>query len=164
MGNESPVWAQRIRALREARGLSQSDAAEEMRTHSKKILPAADHLLRILENSLACPGKPTAFLIGDGGTLPTITHKRTMRIIGPRRPARTPPACDRSVASSTGTATPDIRTPFRSGVACPGRASPFSVLPGVVPGRWRRVGCQQKAGRDRAGSARRQRRPGGGGQ
>jgi transcriptional regulator with XRE-family HTH domain len=74
MGNESPVWAQRIRALREARGLSQSDAAEEMRTHSKKILPAADHLLRrwkAWEPGENKPGRDYAPLIA--ATLGTVT-------------------------------------------------------------------------------------------
>jgi transcriptional regulator with XRE-family HTH domain len=74
MGNESPVWAQRIRALREARGLSQSAAAEQMRTHSTKTLPEADRILRrwkaweLGENK---PGRDYAPLIA--ATLGTVT-------------------------------------------------------------------------------------------
>jgi transcriptional regulator with XRE-family HTH domain len=41
-----PAWAQRIRTMREARGWSQAEAAEEMRKHSVKALPGPDHLLR----------------------------------------------------------------------------------------------------------------------
>lgn len=46
MGSEFPRWAQRIRALREARGMSQAEAAEAMRIHAKRVLPDAEHLLR----------------------------------------------------------------------------------------------------------------------
>jgi transcriptional regulator with XRE-family HTH domain len=43
---EQPDWARRIRALREARGYSQAEAAEVMRTHSDRTLPDAEHLVR----------------------------------------------------------------------------------------------------------------------
>ncbi|GGM56068.1 hypothetical protein GCM10012275_28990 [Longimycelium tulufanense] len=46
MAHEFPVWSQRIRSLREARGWSQAEAAERMRTHAKKPLPDTDNLLR----------------------------------------------------------------------------------------------------------------------
>lgn len=70
-----PTWAQRIRALREARGWSQAEAAELMRTHSDKQLPGADHLLRrwkaweLGENK---PSGPYASLIA--ATLGTVTN------------------------------------------------------------------------------------------
>lgn len=43
---EQPDWARRIRALREARGYSQSEAAAVMRTHADRTLPDAEHLIR----------------------------------------------------------------------------------------------------------------------
>ncbi|MBP2336560.1 transcriptional regulator with XRE-family HTH domain [Saccharothrix coeruleofusca] len=46
MGDGIPSWARRIRALREARGWSQAEAAERMREHSRAALPDPDHLLR----------------------------------------------------------------------------------------------------------------------
>lgn len=46
MGNDFPDWAQRIRALREAKGLSQAEAVDQMRRHSVKPLPEGDNLLR----------------------------------------------------------------------------------------------------------------------
>ncbi|MEW2508140.1 helix-turn-helix transcriptional regulator [Amycolatopsis sp. NPDC047767] len=74
MSAEFPAWAQRIRALREARGLSQAQAAEEMRNHADRQLPAADHLLRrwkaweLGENK---PGRDYAPLVA--ATLRTVT-------------------------------------------------------------------------------------------
>jgi len=41
-----PIWARRIRALREARGLSIAAAAAGMRAHSVRELPEAAHLER----------------------------------------------------------------------------------------------------------------------
>jgi transcriptional regulator with XRE-family HTH domain len=46
MGEEFPVWARRIRSLREARGWSQAEATRQMRKHSEKTLPDEDNLLR----------------------------------------------------------------------------------------------------------------------
>lgn len=46
MASEAPEWARRIRALREARGWSQAEAAEEMRRHTDEALPDPDHLVR----------------------------------------------------------------------------------------------------------------------
>jgi tetratricopeptide (TPR) repeat protein len=46
MSQGLPTWAQRIRAMREARGWSQAQAAGEMRKHAKQRLPDADHLTR----------------------------------------------------------------------------------------------------------------------
>ncbi|HVK25343.1 MAG TPA: XRE family transcriptional regulator [Actinokineospora sp.] len=69
-----PLWAQRIRTLREARGWSQSQAAEEMRRHTSERLPDADHLVRrwkaweLAENK---PGKHYAALVA--ATLDTVT-------------------------------------------------------------------------------------------
>jgi len=46
MSEDLPVWARRIRSMREARGWSQSEAAEEMRKHSPKTLPEPENLTR----------------------------------------------------------------------------------------------------------------------
>jgi len=46
MGAMQPEWSRRIRALREARGLSQVAAAEAMRPHAERELPASEHLER----------------------------------------------------------------------------------------------------------------------
>jgi transcriptional regulator with XRE-family HTH domain len=46
MAGDVPSWARRIRALREARGWSQAEAAEEMRRHTDEALPDPDHLVR----------------------------------------------------------------------------------------------------------------------
>ncbi len=46
MSEDQPAWAQRIRAMREARGWSQAQAAEEMRRHSDRLLPDPDNLTR----------------------------------------------------------------------------------------------------------------------
>ncbi|WP_328613274.1 XRE family transcriptional regulator [Amycolatopsis sp. NBC_00355] len=46
MSNDQPTWARRIRAMREARGWSQTEAAEAMRKHSPRTLPETDHLAR----------------------------------------------------------------------------------------------------------------------
>ncbi|GGN04128.1 hypothetical protein GCM10011609_49180 [Lentzea pudingi] len=46
MGEQLPEWARRIRALREARGMSQVAAAEAMRRHADRQLPASEHLER----------------------------------------------------------------------------------------------------------------------
>lgn len=46
MSDDHPTWARRIRAVREARGWSQAQAAEEMRKHSDRPLPDADNLTR----------------------------------------------------------------------------------------------------------------------
>ena len=46
MAGDAPSWARRIRALREARGWSQAEAAEEMRRHTEDALPEPDHLVR----------------------------------------------------------------------------------------------------------------------
>lgn len=43
---DQPEWSRRIRALREAKGLSQAEAAETLRQHSEHKLPEAPHLLR----------------------------------------------------------------------------------------------------------------------
>jgi transcriptional regulator with XRE-family HTH domain len=46
MADDLPEWARRIRALREAKGLTQSEAAEGMREYHPKELPKADDILR----------------------------------------------------------------------------------------------------------------------
>ncbi|MEU5690723.1 helix-turn-helix transcriptional regulator [Actinosynnema sp. NPDC020468] len=46
MSSDVPSWARRIRVLREARGWSQSEAAEQMRRHTQDVLPDPDHLVR----------------------------------------------------------------------------------------------------------------------
>jgi transcriptional regulator with XRE-family HTH domain len=46
MSEDVPSWARRIRALREARGWSQSEAAAQMRRHTDEVLPDPDHLVR----------------------------------------------------------------------------------------------------------------------
>ncbi|MGW5052444.1 helix-turn-helix domain-containing protein [Actinokineospora sp. NPDC004072] len=71
---ELPVWAQRIRALRQARGWTQAEAAERMRRHTDENLPDHEHLVRrwkaweLAENK---PGKHYATLIA--ATLETVT-------------------------------------------------------------------------------------------
>jgi transcriptional regulator with XRE-family HTH domain len=44
--SDLPSWAKRIRSMREARGWSQADAAERMRSHTDQSLPESDHLTR----------------------------------------------------------------------------------------------------------------------
>lgn len=44
--SDLPSWARRIRAMREARGWSQTEAADQMRNHSKASLPESDNLTR----------------------------------------------------------------------------------------------------------------------
>ncbi|MGH3623989.1 MAG: helix-turn-helix domain-containing protein [Sciscionella sp.] len=46
MTEDHPTWARRIRSIREARGWSQAEAAEQLRQHSDKCLPEADNLTR----------------------------------------------------------------------------------------------------------------------
>lgn len=46
MSEDLPSWARRIRSMREARGWSQTTAAEEMRKHTKKELTSTEHLAR----------------------------------------------------------------------------------------------------------------------
>ncbi|MGW7536583.1 helix-turn-helix domain-containing protein [Amycolatopsis sp. NPDC054798] len=46
MSDAQPAWARRIRSMREARGWSQAEAAEQMRRHSDKALPDAGRLTR----------------------------------------------------------------------------------------------------------------------
>lgn len=46
MSEDQPSWARRIRAMREARGWSQAEAAEAMRRHTDKALPDPEHLTR----------------------------------------------------------------------------------------------------------------------
>lgn len=46
MNEDLPNWARRIRSMREARGWSQTTAADEMRKHTEDQLPAGDHLTR----------------------------------------------------------------------------------------------------------------------
>ncbi|MFT7837585.1 helix-turn-helix transcriptional regulator [Saccharothrix sp. BKS2] len=46
MAGDVPSWARRIRALREARGWSQAEAAQQMRQHTDEALPDPDHLVR----------------------------------------------------------------------------------------------------------------------
>ncbi|WP_245659977.1 hypothetical protein [Nocardia gamkensis] len=71
---ERPVWARRIRALREAKGLSQAAAAEAMRAHAGRVLPDAEHLVRrwkaweLGENK---PGREYAQIVA--ATLGTVT-------------------------------------------------------------------------------------------
>jgi transcriptional regulator with XRE-family HTH domain len=44
--SDLPSWSKRIRSMREARGWSQAEAAERMRSHTDKALPDSDHLTR----------------------------------------------------------------------------------------------------------------------
>ncbi|GAA3435635.1 helix-turn-helix domain-containing protein [Kutzneria kofuensis] len=46
MSDGVPEWARRIKALRDARGLSQTAAVARMREHSDDELPESDHLVR----------------------------------------------------------------------------------------------------------------------
>ena len=46
MAADIPRWASTIRALREARGWSQAEAAERLRHQTDEMLPASEHLLR----------------------------------------------------------------------------------------------------------------------
>lgn len=46
MTTDLPSWAKRIRSMREARGWSQSKAAEQMREHTAEVLPDVDNLAR----------------------------------------------------------------------------------------------------------------------
>ncbi|GAB3546205.1 transcriptional regulator with XRE-family HTH domain [Actinopolyspora lacussalsi] len=61
MGKDLPTWARRIRSMREARGWSQAEAAENMRHHSEKQLPDATHLLRRWKSWELGENKPSDF-------------------------------------------------------------------------------------------------------
>lgn len=46
MTDDQPSWSRRMRSMREARGWSQAQAAEEMRRHTDEVLTEPEHLLR----------------------------------------------------------------------------------------------------------------------
>lgn len=74
MAEQSPVWAKRIRALREAHGWSQSEAVERMRGHSSKSLPDTDNLLRRWKAWELGENKPGSFYAPIiAATLKTVT-------------------------------------------------------------------------------------------
>ena len=74
MGGDVPSWARRIRALREARGWSQAEAAEQMRKHTDEVLPEADHLLRRWKAWERGENKPSAhYAPMIAGALHTVT-------------------------------------------------------------------------------------------
>lgn len=73
MGEELPEWARRIKALREARGLSQSEAAEGMREHAEKELPAAEHILRRWKAWELGENRPRDYVSLIAGTLGTVS-------------------------------------------------------------------------------------------
>lgn len=74
MASGFPTWAQRIRTLREARRWSQSEAAEQMRRHTKKELPGSDHLLRRWKAWELGENKPSSFYAPViAATLGTVT-------------------------------------------------------------------------------------------
>ena len=61
MREDLPGWARRIRALREARGMTQVEAAEQMRQHSDRELPDTEHLLRRWKSWESGASKPTQY-------------------------------------------------------------------------------------------------------
>lgn len=61
MAEELPTWARRIRSMREARGWSQTRAAQEMRTHATDQLPVTEHLVRRWKDWELGKSKPSAF-------------------------------------------------------------------------------------------------------
>lgn len=66
-------WARRIRALREARGMTQVEAAEQMRQHSDRELPDTEHLLRRWKSWESGASKPTQYASIVAATLGTVT-------------------------------------------------------------------------------------------
>ncbi|MEB3368072.1 helix-turn-helix domain-containing protein [Saccharopolyspora mangrovi] len=74
MSEDLPTWARRIRSMREARGWTQLEAAEQMRTHSDKELPDTDHLLRRWKAWERGENKPGSFYASViAATLGTVT-------------------------------------------------------------------------------------------
>lgn len=61
MSEDLPTWARRIRTMREALGWSQATAAEKMREHAGKQLPATEHLVRRWKDWELGNSKPSAF-------------------------------------------------------------------------------------------------------
>lgn len=61
MNEDLPTWARRIRAMREALGWSQATAAEKMREHADKPLPATEHLARRWKDWELGNSKPSSF-------------------------------------------------------------------------------------------------------
>ncbi len=58
---DRPVWAQRIRAERDARGWSQRDAVRLLQKHAGKLLPEEEHLLRRWKSWEAGDNEPSEF-------------------------------------------------------------------------------------------------------
>jgi len=74
MSEGAADWARRIRALREARGLSIAQAAEGLRAHANRELPEAAHLERRWKAWEAGNNKPGAeYASAIAGTLGTVT-------------------------------------------------------------------------------------------
>lgn len=74
MSDDLPVWARRIRSMREARGWSQSTAAEQMRSHTADELTATDHLVRRWKDWELGKSKPSPFYAPIvAATLGTVT-------------------------------------------------------------------------------------------
>ncbi len=75
MSDDHPAWARRIRAMREARGWSQAQAAEEMRKHSDRPLPDPDNLTRRWKAWELGENKPSSHYAPIiAATLNTVTH------------------------------------------------------------------------------------------
>ncbi|OXM62580.1 MULTISPECIES: helix-turn-helix domain-containing protein [Amycolatopsis] len=74
MSEDLPSWARRIRSMREARGWSQTAAANEMRKHTEDSLPATEHLARRWKDWELGKSKPSAFYAPViAATLGTVT-------------------------------------------------------------------------------------------
>ncbi len=74
MSGDSPSWAATIRSLRQARGWSQSEAAERLRRQTDQPLPASEHLLRRWKAWEAGRNRPGGFYAPlVAGVLGTVT-------------------------------------------------------------------------------------------
>ncbi|MBQ0928840.1 helix-turn-helix domain-containing protein [Saccharopolyspora endophytica] len=74
MSEDLPNWARRIRSMREARGWTQLEAAQQMRAHSDQELPETDHLLRRWKAWERGENKPGSFYSSViAATLGTVT-------------------------------------------------------------------------------------------
>ncbi len=74
MTDDQPNWSRRIRAMRQARGWTQSQAAEELRRHTDQPLPDADNLTRRWKAWERGENKPSPFYTPlIAATLGTVT-------------------------------------------------------------------------------------------
>ncbi|MGQ0482000.1 MAG: XRE family transcriptional regulator [Pseudonocardia sp.] len=74
MTDDRPNWSRRIRSMREARGWSQTQAAEELRRHTEQPLPDSDNLTRRWKAWERGENKPSAFYAPlIAATLGTVT-------------------------------------------------------------------------------------------